>query len=257
MNIMRNVFQVLHVSLDDEPPEQGEIGKLWIVNLDKSPGVLPSPHLSAGDLENVGAGHHREGNARLEGLVLGLEVLVLVGITVGELVDLDVVLLDLSVDLLFQPLDLLRGEAVGFGNDGDKVHFVLEASQELEVDLPKTVAVGRNEVEAAVDSRIDNVLPVEAALSVEKGRELVVDVLNAGLPGAVAIEDVAESGRVHDRQPKFHALLLDLHGGFLDLDGFLDSLLHRLDLAIGVEVGEEERVDQRRFPEARFSHLSK
>ena len=84
------------------------------------------------------------------------------------MVDLDVVLLYLRVDALLEPPELGDCEAVGLGDDGDQVDLVLETSEELEVNLAESVTVRRDKVEAAVHPRVNDVLPVEAALSLKR-----------------------------------------------------------------------------------------
>ena len=84
--------------------------------------------------------------------------------------------------------------------------------------------------------------------------ELVVDVLEAGLPAAVSLEAVAEAGCVHDGQAKFDALLLDLHGRLGDVDGFADALVHGGDFTVAVQVGEEEGVDHGGLAQAGLAH---
>ncbi len=66
------------------------------------------------DLHGVGAADDGEGHAGLEGGVLRLEVVVLVGVAVGELVDLDVLGLDLRVDRRLQLLHLRHLRISGY-----------------------------------------------------------------------------------------------------------------------------------------------
>ena len=67
---------------------------------------------------------------------------------------------------------LCFSQTVCLGYDGNEIDFVLQPLEELEVDLPEAVAVRGNEVEAAVDSSVDDALTIEAALGLEEGREL-------------------------------------------------------------------------------------
>ena len=57
-------------------------------------------------LQSVRSSNDGERNARFESLVLRFEVVVLVWITVGELVNLDVIIFNLLVDFLLHFLDL-------------------------------------------------------------------------------------------------------------------------------------------------------
>jgi hypothetical protein len=58
-------------------------------------------------------------------------------------------------------------ETVCLCNDWDEVDFVLQPLEELEVNLPEAVAVGRDKVEAAVHAGVHNVLSVQAALALK------------------------------------------------------------------------------------------
>ncbi len=107
----------------------------------------------------------------------------------------------------------------------------MELLHELDVDLPEGVSVGRDEVEAAVDARVDDALAVEAALALVEGGELVVDVLAAGLPAGAALEVVAEAGHVHHRQTELHPALLHLHRRLRDLRRAPDAVLQQEDKA--------------------------
>jgi len=58
----------------------------------------------------------------------------------------------------------VHGETVGLGDHGDDVHLVAQLLHEVNVQRLEFVSVGRDEVKAAVDSIVNDVLPVEAAL---------------------------------------------------------------------------------------------
>ena len=118
-----------------------------------------------------------EGDTLLQHDVLALELVVLVRVAIGELVNLNVVLLNLGVDPFLQPFELGNGEAVCLGNDGYQIDLVLKAPEKLEVDLPEAVAVGGHEVEAAVHPRVHDVLAVETTFSLRKAETGKSDVL--------------------------------------------------------------------------------
>ena len=110
VDVMGNVLQVLHVGLDEEAAEEGKVGVFRVVHLHEAPGILTAADLLALDLHSVGATHDGEGNTGLQEIVLRLEFIVLVRVAVGELIDLDVVVLDLLVDPLLDPLELGKKE---------------------------------------------------------------------------------------------------------------------------------------------------
>jgi hypothetical protein len=41
MNIMGDILEVLHVGLDEESPEVGEVAVLRVLNVHQAPGILP------------------------------------------------------------------------------------------------------------------------------------------------------------------------------------------------------------------------
>ncbi len=41
VNIMGDILEVLHVGLDEEPPEVGEVAVLRVLNVHQAPGILP------------------------------------------------------------------------------------------------------------------------------------------------------------------------------------------------------------------------
>lgn len=47
MNIMCDIFKILHVSLNKKSPQKCKIGMNGIVNLDKSPWILSTPEFFA------------------------------------------------------------------------------------------------------------------------------------------------------------------------------------------------------------------
>ena len=69
---MCDVFQVLHVGLNDKSPEQGKVGVFDVVDFDKAPGILPPTHLLSIHLQCVCPRHHCERYAVLQGPVLSL-----------------------------------------------------------------------------------------------------------------------------------------------------------------------------------------
>ena len=61
-------------------------------------------------------------------------------------------------------LYLRHGETVGLSDDGDDVDLVAELSHEVNIQGLQTVSVRRDEVKTAVNSVVDDVLSVQAAL---------------------------------------------------------------------------------------------
>ena len=84
--------------------------------------------------------------------------------------------LDLLQDFLLQGLDLRPGEAVGLGDDRHDADLGAQLFHHLHVQGLEAVAVRVNEVEAAVDPVVHNVLPVQAGLVAQVTLKLLVNV---------------------------------------------------------------------------------
>ena len=82
----------------------------------------------------------------------------------------------------------------------------------------------RDEIEAAVDAIVFDVLAVQAALVLVVLVELLVDVRLDRLPAVLRRQRVVVAGRVDDRQTQLDAALLDLHRTLLDLNRLLQPL---------------------------------
>lgn len=74
----------------------------------------------------------------------------------------------------------------------------------------------RHKVKTAMHTVVLHVPSVESTLVREVLSELFVDVGRAHAPRVLAVDRVAEPGRVHYRESKLHPSLLDLHGFLLD-----------------------------------------
>jgi hypothetical protein len=79
----------------------------------------------------------------------------------------------------------------------------------------------RDEVEAAVDSIVDDVPAVQTALVPQESLVLVVDVLKNGTEAVRVVDCVTKSRRVHHRQPQLHSALLNLHCRCVELQRLL------------------------------------
>ena len=50
VHIVRDIFEILHVSLDEEATEEGKVRVLGVVDLNEAPGVLTAADLLSLDL---------------------------------------------------------------------------------------------------------------------------------------------------------------------------------------------------------------
>ena len=84
--------------------------------------------------------------------------------------------LDLLQDLLLQRLDLRAGQAVCLGDDRYDADLGAQLFHHFHVEGLEAVAVGVDEVEAAVDTVVHNVLTVQSGLVAQVTLKLLVDV---------------------------------------------------------------------------------
>jgi hypothetical protein len=153
---------------------------------------------------------------------------------------------------LLEANDLLVGQGVSLGNDGDQVNLSVKAAHNLDIDLLEPVEVkgqcttwnvekvcarvtsGLDKVEAGVDTIVDNFLTVDAVLLLEVGIEPRLDVLEDGLPATqmarseppspvptastpvdtplIVVDKVTETGGIDDSQAESHTGLLNVCG---------------------------------------------
>jgi len=118
-----------------EGAQLDEVAVLRVLHVDHTPRILATPHLLAGHLQNGIAADHGERDGGLQLAILLLEVVVLVGIALGELVQLDVVVLQVLQDALLQLAHLLLVETVGLADHQHDVHLAVQPSDQVEVHL--------------------------------------------------------------------------------------------------------------------------
>lgn len=119
--------------------------------------------------------------------------------------------------------------------------------------VPEPVPRG-NSVETAVHTIILNIFTIQAALIHEILTKLLIDVVDYDAPAIFAAYAIAKAGRIDDVQSQSHASFLNVQRLLLDPRGLLATLLDRCHLPILIKIGEEERVDERRFSQARLSN---
>ena len=83
---------------------------------------------------------HVQVHMYLELLVLFLEVFVLVGVAVGELVDVDVVVADLVQNVRLHLANLGARQRVGLGDHWHDVDLVVQPLHKVDVDLTQSAS---------------------------------------------------------------------------------------------------------------------
>jgi hypothetical protein len=105
----------------------------------------------------------------------------------------------------------------------------------------------RNEIKAAMNSIIRDVSSIETTLIVQVPLELVIHILVYSLERVVAVDGLAEAGRVHNCQAELHASLLDFDRGGLDAHRLFDSIGHAHMRSLRIQVRQEQTVDESRL----------
>ena len=177
--------------------------------LSNAPEVLAAFNGAAvGGLDVLGGADDGEGHGVDEGLrVLG--ALCVVDLD-GGAVDADALGLDDGADALLEGVEVVAGEGVGLGDDGDEVDAGAEALHDLNVERLEVVAGGPDEVQAGVHPQVRLVRPVRLLLLPHVHLVLVVDEVDDGRPRVAVVDVVAETGRVDDRQLHLERLFLQL-----------------------------------------------
>ena len=147
--------------------------------------------------------------------------------------------------------EVVLGEGVGLGDDGDKVDAGAEALHDLNVegfeagsDVELEVSAwqifdnsrmagGTNEVETCVDAEVGLLVPLGLLLLPHIGLVLVVDELDDGQPRVAVVDVVTKSRGVDDGELDLELLLLELCLDDLDLG----ELVHLLHMAAVVVLG--------------------
>ncbi len=150
--------------------------------------------------------------------------------------------------------NLLVGEGIGLGDDGDQVDLGVQALHDLDIQGLQGVAGGLDEEDAGMDAVVNNVHAVDLVLGIEVGVEALLNVVDNGAPRLVVVDEVTEAGGVNDSQAQTHACLLNVRADGLDGDGLRDDVeAGALALLRGVQRGVEQGVDEGRLSEARFT----
>lgn len=151
--------------------------------------------------------------------------------------------------------NLLVGEGVRLGNDGNQVDLGVEAAHDLNVEGLERVTSRLDEEDTGVDSVVNNVHAVDLVLGVKIGIVALLNVVGDRAPRLVIVDKVTKSGSVNDSQAKTHTSFLNIGADGLDGDGLGNDLeAGALALLGRVQVGVEESVDEGRLAEARFTY---
>ena len=90
---------------------------------------------------------------------------------------------------LLEKLPFLHGKTVGFGNDWDDIHNLAKLLHDNDVNRPKGVTAGVDEVQRAVDPRVLDVSVAHGSqLLAQVCAVLVLDILNDRVPARMVVK---------------------------------------------------------------------
>ena len=118
----------------------------------------------------------------------------------------------------------------------------------------RRVASRLDEVDACVNAVVDNVHAVDLVLSFEVCIKSLFNVLDDGPPGVVVVHKVTKARCIDDGQAQTYTVLFNVGTDGLDGDSFWDDFHARaFSFSWRVERGVEQRIDQGRLAQARFT----
>lgn len=107
-------------------------------------------------------------------------------------------------------VNLVIGDGVGLGNDGNKVDLVMKLLHHLNVQGLQRMASGLDEVDNSVNAVVDNVHAVDLVLGVQVRIESLLNVLDDRIPRLIIVDEVTEARGVNHGQPQTDTVLLDV-----------------------------------------------
>ena len=116
------------------------------------------------------------------------------------------------------------------------------------------MAGGLDEVDARVDTVVNDVCAVDLVLGLQISVESLLDVLNNWAPRVIVVNKIAESGGIDHSEAETDAILLDICADGLDRHGLGDDVVAGTSGFLGgIKGGVEKRVDESRLSESRFT----
>jgi len=130
----------------------------------------------------------------------------------------------------------------------------VHAAHNLDVQGLQGVTGRLNEVNAGVDTVVDNVAAVDLVLGLKVGVKALLNVFDNGAPRVVVVHKVTESGSIDHAEAETHAILLNVGAGRLDRHGLGNDIgVGAGALLRGVEGGVKQGVDKGRLSESGFT----
>lgn len=130
----------------------------------------------------------------------------------------------------------------------------MQSAHDLDIEWLERMASWLNEVDASVNTVVNDVHTVDLVLRLKISIKSLFNVLNNRSPGVVVVDEITKSGGVNYRQSETDAILLNVCTDGLYRDGFWDDVeAGTLALLGWVERGVEKGIDKSRFTQARLT----
>lgn len=130
----------------------------------------------------------------------------------------------------------------------------MQPAHNLNVEGLQGVTGGLNEVNARVDTVVDDVGTVDLVLGLQVSIVSLLNVLDNRTPRVIVVHKVTKARRVDDGQTETDTVLFDIGTDGLDGDGLGDDVVAGASALLGrVKGGVEQGVDESRFTETRFT----
>lgn len=130
----------------------------------------------------------------------------------------------------------------------------MQPAHNLNVEGLQGVTGGLDEVDARVDTVVDDVGTVDLVLGLEISVVSLFNVLDNRTPRVIVVHKVTKARRVDDGQTETDTVLFDIGTDGLDGDGLGNDVVAGASALLGrVKGGVEQGVDESRFTETRFT----
>ena len=180
------------------------------MNVNDSPRINPSSSLPTIDFHLTCTADDGIRNAFSQLFVLFLELLIFVTVTLRDLEDGDSIVIQVLENLLLVGNHLWLSQSICLRYNWNDVDFFTQSLHEEDVQLRETSTERRDEVQAAVDSVVDNVLSVESRFILEVLLELILNVMLNCLKTVLSIEWISITRSINDGDFQFDSLFNDV-----------------------------------------------
>jgi hypothetical protein len=100
----------------------------------------------------------------------------------------------------FESHNLLVSHSISLGNDWNQVDLGMKSAHDLDVQRLQRMAGGLNEVDASVNSVINNVHAVDLVFSIQVGIEALLDVIHNWSPRLIIVNEITKTRGINDCQ---------------------------------------------------------